>query len=155
MLLFLVRHGEAKSKEINPDRHLTDNGKKEVEKTAEFMKSFNLQVHAVWHSGKTRAEETAQLLGEAFTIEDGIIAREGLTPNSPTPPIRDEIIQLNKNLMIVGHLPFMGKLASLLLSEQESPNIINFEECGILCLERGENNNQWFIHWLISPGLIL
>ena len=59
MRLYLVQHGEAKSKTEDPQRPLTERGREDVARVAAFAASAGLQVGQIRHSGKRRAEETA------------------------------------------------------------------------------------------------
>ena len=57
MHIYLVQHGEAKPEEIDPERRLTENGTRAVQKVADFLrKSSGLEVDTIWHSGKPRAQ---------------------------------------------------------------------------------------------------
>ncbi len=62
MLVYLVQHGQAKAKDIDPDRHLTEQGINDVEKISAFLKTAKLTVDVIWHSGKARAAQTAEIL---------------------------------------------------------------------------------------------
>jgi broad specificity phosphatase PhoE len=77
MRIYLVQHGEAKSEEEDPRRTLTDKGVGEVQKVAEFLRPLTLAVDTVWHSGKARAQQTAELLAEALGAQARVVAREG------------------------------------------------------------------------------
>ena len=56
--------------------------------------------------------------------------------------------------MIVGHLPFLERLTSLLLTGCGSAgDMIAFKQGGIVALDAGEEN-KWQIEWMITPGLI-
>lgn len=55
--------------------------------------------------------------------------------------------------MIVAHLPFLSKLASLLLTGSESASTVAFKQGGIVCLERFEGQ-RWQVDWMIIPELL-
>ena len=65
MHVYLVQHGKAKSAEEDPNRGLSDEGRNEVQRVAEFLSELRITVSLIQHSGKTRAEETAHLLARA------------------------------------------------------------------------------------------
>ena len=153
MRLYLVQHGEAKSKDADPDRHLTDKGVRDVEKIAAFLKPLGLRVNAVWHSGKARAAQTADILASALAITEGVIQRDGLAPNDPIAPVREELMQAAANLMIVGHMPFLSKLASALVAGSESADAVAFRQGGVVCLERFEDG-AWGVAWMMVPELL-
>lgn len=152
MKLYLVRHGETASKEVNPSRPLTDKGRNDVEKMAAFIKNLNLDIPCIRHSTKARAAQTAEILASVLTPKEGVIRGEGLAPNDPIEPLQNELQDMEDSLMIVGHLPFLAKLASSLLigSFQE---LIAFQQGGIICLGRGKDKT-WQIEWMIIPDLI-
>ena len=169
MKLYLVQHGEAKSKDEDPDRHLTEKGRRDVEKAAAFLKTAGLSASAVWHSGKTRAAETAGILARALGLEGAVVEHAGLAPNDPVEPVRDEVDRaaggpdgglgggpgggLDKDLMIVGHLPFMEKLASLLVAQSDSAGVVAFRQGGVVCLERTDDGS-WSVLWAVVPELL-
>ena len=90
---------------------MTDKGRRDVEKVAEFLRSINLKVEAVWHSGKPRARQTAEILASALTSAQGVVERAGLAPNDPVGSVRKEIEKADGDLVVVGHLPFLSRLA--------------------------------------------
>lgn len=64
MKLYLVQHGEAVSKQEDPERPLSEQGTRDVQAMAGFLKHAGIKVVRVWHSGKRRAEQTAIILAK-------------------------------------------------------------------------------------------
>ena len=81
-------------------------------------------------------------------------AHEGLAPNDNVTLLKDELISGRKDIMIVGHLPFLSKLASLLLTNSESSNTVAFKNGGIVCLNCSDDN-QCQLQWMIIPELLV
>jgi phosphohistidine phosphatase len=54
--------------------------------------------------------------------------------------------------MIVGHLPFMEKLASLLVAGSEDADIVAFQMGGVVCLER-DDVGVWRVRWMVTPDM--
>ncbi len=152
MKLYLVQHAKAASKEADPQRSLTEEGRRDIQKVAEFIKSLNLSVDYLWHSGKTRALQTAEILAEVVEVAE-MSAHDGLAPNDDVSTLRDEIISDRQDIMIVGHLPFLPKLTSLLLTNSQSSNPVAFKNGGIVCLDYSDDN-QWQLSWIIAPALL-
>ncbi len=150
MKLYLVQHGEATSEEVDPNRPLTEKGRKDVSRMADFLKERGIRVATTWHSEKLRAIQTAQILGEMISTE--IVKKEGLAPNDPVARWLEELNSRVEDIMIVGHLPFLQKLASLLLVGDESFPIIAFRPGGVVCLEREER--KWATVFLVPPELV-
>lgn len=153
MRLYLVQHGEATSEEIDPNRPLTEKGRQDVARTAEFLRASSIKIDIILHSTKTRAVETAQILAEAILPKEGTEQREDLTPNDPVDKLFDELNTENRDLMVVGHLPFLGKLASLALAGSGSSEIVGFKQAGVVCLERKEDKN-WQLVFAVTPDLL-
>jgi phosphohistidine phosphatase len=153
MKVYLVRHGKAVSSEVDPQRPLTEQGRIEVEKIASFVKPSDLSVEHVWHSGKLRAAQTAEILAATVEVEKTCSSREGLQPNDDVSTITEELEAYDKDLMIVGHLPFLGNLTSLLISGRETANVIAFDAGTIASLDR-HNHGEWQLNWIITPGIV-
>lgn len=151
MYLYLIRHGQAKPEDIDPERHLTEIGMLEVSEMAAFLGCGEVKVDEIWHSTKERARRTAAILSEAVPHKN-LVEREGLKPNDPVIPIAEEINQIHENIMIVGHLPFLEKLASHLLTSRDKDQIVKIYEGGAVCLEKWEEG--WSISWMMYPEFL-
>ena len=154
MNLYLVQHGDAVAKERDPTRPLTEQGRRDVEKIAGFLKGLNLSVQYLWHSGKARAAQTAEILATAIEPRTGIARRDGLGPNDDVRRVAEQLASIDEDIMIVGHLPFLSKLASLLITEDESANTVTFRQGGIVRLSRSDQQ-QWQLAWMLTPQLFL
>ena len=154
MRLYLVQHAKAASKDADPERSLTEEGRQEMRKVAGFMRPLNLSVDYLWHSGKKRAVQTSDILAEVVRTRQDAAARDGLGPNDDAAALAEELASAEGNIMIVGHQPFLGKLASLLVTGSEQANAVAFRNAGIVCLAR-LNGRQWQVEWIVTPELIL
>jgi phosphohistidine phosphatase len=151
--LYLVQHAKAASEQADPQRPLTEEGLRDIHKVAAFIKPLSLSIDYLWHSGKKRALQTAEILAEVVLINKTASARNGLAPNDDVTVLKNELLSTHYDIVIVGHLPFLDKLASLLLTGCESANTVAFKLGGIVCLSRPEGN-QWQIEWMIIPDLL-
>ena len=154
MTIYLVQHGKAKSRLEDPERPLNNDGIKETNIVCNFLKKYKIGVNSIIHSGKLRAKNTAEILIKGLSSEKGIIQMDGLKPNDNVNIIDNFIIKQNMDYMFVGHLPFMNKLSSLLITGDENLNIVKFKNSCIVCLNK-ENNEEYFkLCWMICPGLL-
>lgn len=153
MRLYLVQHAKAASKQTDPQRPLTNEGLRDIQKVAAFIKPLNLCVDYLWHSGKRRAVQTAEVLAEVIGVNKAEAVHEGLGPNDDVTALVDEIASAAEDIMIVGHLPFLAKLASLLLAGSESTNPVAFKNAGVICLSFSDEDN-WQIDWMVTPELL-
>jgi phosphohistidine phosphatase len=154
MKLYLVQHAKAASKDVDPERSLTKEGRRDIQKVAAFIKTLNPAVDYLWHSRKKRAIQTAEILSDVITINKEKTEREGLAPNDDVAAIKDELIASQQDIMIVSHMPFVSKLASLLLTGQEFANTLAFKQGGIVALSSSESN-LWQIEWMVIPELLM
>jgi phosphohistidine phosphatase len=153
MKVYLIRHGDAVSSDVDPQRPLSDQGRIDVERVTSFIKPLGIHVEHIWHSGKSRAAQTAEIVAGAISAEKGCSARNGLGPNADVSNIADELQAYDTDLMVVGHLPFMGNLASFLLTGKETADVVAFEAGAIACLDRSDPG-KWQIEWLMAPRLV-
>ena len=153
MKVYLIQHAEAKSKEEAPQRPLTDLGKKNIKKISEYAAKINLSIAEIWHSDKLRAQQTAGILATTLKMSDKVKECRGLAPNDNVMDLSIQLMSKEENITIVGHLPFLSKLASLLLCGSETAHIINFKMAGIVCLNKDELQN-WTLDWMITPEII-
>jgi len=154
MKLYLVQHAEACTKEINPERPLTEQGKNDMERLADFLHQAGIKVERVIHSGKRRAQQTAELLAQV--IAKGIeIETSGLINPNDNPKAFDwQSESWDKDTLIVGHLPFMAKLVSHMLVEDDKRFITAYQPGTIVCLDRTEEG-KWVINWMLRPELLI
>ena len=161
MNLYLVQHAESKPKQEDPERGLTDKGLNDIRKVAAYLTEHtDIQVRSILHSGKTRARQTAEALAERLNPPDGITETDGLAPlddpsiwaNRVYPASRG-LTETDEDTFLVGHLPHLSKLASLLLSGDQDKTIISFQMAGITCLTKDEAGD-WSVRWIVVPEML-
>jgi len=152
MAVYLVQHGKSYSKDIDPERRLTEEGKADVRRIAETAKHYQINVGSIKHSGKKRAEETAEIFADYLNPQQGIEKISGLKPNDDVAAFA-ALLSNNDNYMYVGHLPFMEKLVSYLTAGDEEKRVFKFQNGGIVCLDKDESSEGWFIKWTLMPEI--
>jgi len=150
MKLYLVRHGEATTEEINPEKPLTEKGEEQIRKITCVLENLDVKISALWHSSKRRARESAQILSKGLKVEDKLEQKSGLNPNDPVEPFKQNILEFKQDLMIIGHLPFLAKLAEVFLMAKTSEEIVTFPPGGVVCLEITENQLAK-VSWSVMP----
>ena len=83
MYIYLIQHALAKTKEEDPERGITTEGREITEKIAEYFSSLNPEIHIIWQSGKKRAKETADIFAHTLGIDNRILKHSNLLPNNP------------------------------------------------------------------------
>lgn len=150
MDLYLVQHGEAKDERTDPERGLTQKGRSEVERTARFAKEAGIEHLEVFHSGKKRARETAEIM--AWHLGAKIIASDGLSPLDDPLLWKERVDSVSNDIMLVGHLPHLKGLAGLLVVGDKDKDIIDFKMGGIVCLRKKEG--RWRVEWVVTPEVV-
>ncbi len=153
MKLYLVQHGEALPKELDSERPLSDQGRQDVERLASFLADRGFRVSRVLHSGKTRARQTAELLATAVAPRTKAEARAGLAPTDPTEVFAETLASWCEDAMVVGHLPFMARLVTRLVTKGDDGRIVGYLPGSLVCLERDEHG-AWAIAWMLRPELM-
>jgi len=151
MRIYLVQHGLARDESEDASRPLSDQGREDVTRTAGFLSLFEKPKPAlIVHSGKIRAEQTAAMFAEAW---GGLPVEQGkdLSPNDDPAIWSEYLAAMHDDIMLVGHLPYMQRLAGLLICGDVSMTPVCFRNGGVVCLEKGESG--WSILWQINPTL--
>jgi phosphohistidine phosphatase len=82
MELYLMQHGEARAKEEDPDRPLTDAGQATVERVAQRAAGLGLRVDAIYHSGILRARQTAEIVNRPRSWPSAWVASSNSFPSN-------------------------------------------------------------------------
>lgn len=152
MEVYLVQHGEAKPESEDPQRPLTDKGRTEVESIARYVASLGVEVPQILHSGRLRAKQTAELFAQHLMPPEGVSEEKGLGPLDDPQEAKRLIQQAEKPLMLVGHLPYLSRLASLLTLGDPEKEVVRFSMGGVVCLVR--KDDDWSIGWALVPQLV-
>ena len=153
MRVYLMQHGKPIPKEENPERPLSVAGKKDVKTMCDFLQRSGSKIDVCVHSGKPRARETAEIMVSGLNPK---ITPKKISGLSPLDEVHDAVQYIKNNdrdVMIVGHLPHLSKLASILIAGSESNPVVKFQQGGVVCLERGGEGN-WMIAWMLVPDLL-
>ena len=140
-----------KRKDEDKERPLTDAGWAETKKIAFLLyANKNFRINEIFHSGKTRAKQTAEMIGQHLEIPDKVKIGNDLNPMDDPVIWQEIILKLKHDIMIVGHLPHLEKLTNKLLKTEKDKTIIKFQNSCVLCLESDEQGN-WIVKWFIVP----
>jgi phosphohistidine phosphatase len=154
MLIYLIQHAEAAKEEEDPRRDLTRKGRLDIEEVAHLLKRLQVQVRQIFHSGKTRAQSTAEVLASHLRPAAGVSAAPGLAPLDDPAIWSDRIAKLDEDILLVGHLPHLARLAAILLTGEKDKEVINFQMGGAVRLRR-MSAAQWAVDWMVVPEIIL
>jgi len=104
MALYLVQHGQSIPKDVDAARPLSEEGRETVARIAGVAAGYNVHVSRIRHSGKTRAQQTAEIMASQINPAGGIAAMAGLDPLDDVAEVAGGIYG-NEDLMLVGISP--------------------------------------------------
>ncbi|NIO17591.1 MAG: phosphohistidine phosphatase SixA [Deltaproteobacteria bacterium] len=158
--LFLVRHGEANPKSVDPSRSLSPRGQEEAASVGSFLSSLKVKPDQIYASDKIRAIKTAAIISGFLKFdEEKIIVSDALGPEANP---EDVASLLSRNdpggtIVVVGHMPSIGRFAGhLITTGREAVVSIDFDTCGVAYLE-GEDvlePGSFVLKALVSPKII-
>jgi phosphohistidine phosphatase len=149
--LYILQHGEAVPKEIDPERPLSERGNRDIRILALHMQNMDVQLGNIFHSGKLRAEQSARLIAETLSPEILPVKTEGLNPNDDPTVIIGDIEQLNENILIASHMPFVSRLCSILLTGTIDAEFASIPGT-LFCLEKADS--KWRLTYMLRPDFL-
>src|SRR5581483_1401215 len=145
MRAYLVRHGEAKSAEVDPEPGLTDAGIDRVRRVASrAVGDLDVRPARIFHSEKARARQTAEIWAELT----GVAAEQAndLAPNDDPVKWATRLETEGEDVMLVGHLPHVERLVGLLVSGDPDRTLVGFPAGALVVVEHGDDG------WSVGGG---
>ena len=152
MAVFLVQHGKNLPKDKDPEKGLSPEGQSDVRRIAEVAHGYGVTVKKMLHSGKKRARQTAEIMAELLRPAEGVTDAEGLGATDDVAAFAKKI-SVKDEVMLVGHLPFMEKMAAYLVSGDPDRPVFKFQNGGIVCLDYYPDTSDWVIKWALMPQI--
>lgn len=153
MKLFIIRHAHAVAAADDPERPLSNRGRKQVSRLATFLASSGaLTTREVWHSPLARSFETAQHLVKKLKLKARLVEVTGLEGDDDPTVIANRLKTRNQPLALVGHDPQLSALVSLLVTGATEPPRFHLKKCAIVALEQVEG--VWAVRWHVSPEIL-
>jgi phosphohistidine phosphatase len=152
MRVYLVQHAEAVPADLDPEQPLTLAGRETARRVARWMAATGRARPAeILHSKKSRARQTAEMFARALATPP-LREVDGLLPGDEVDSAAEAVKASEGDLMLVGHLPHLNRLASYLVSGDPAADVVRFRHAGVICIER--QGGTWAILWAVVPELI-
>ncbi len=150
MDVYLIRHGDAVTAAENAERPLSALGRQQTAHAARALVEHDASVSQIYHSGILRARQTAEIIVRALDPVPLVQSHAGLLPEDDPAIVAAELDGLEYSIALVGHLPYMRRLAGLLIYGDPECATIDFPPATVLCCARfGE---RWKISWISASG---
>jgi phosphohistidine phosphatase SixA len=166
MKLFIMRHGDAvKPVVAYANRPLTEKGKFEAAAAGVFLKMTGEIPDVIMHSSQLRGRMTAECLalslGASFTenaerAENAkkflalLAPRDDLEEDSPPEEFLASVVsefgKTDKTILAIGHIPFVERLASLLLASRLTLTD-TFGTCDLMAFNAAGGGRTWTLRF--------
>lgn len=150
MYLYLLRHGEADWpdwKKPDDERPLTEHGRKEMKKIADFLRALDIELDQIVTSPLPRAKETAQIVADKLNVKlrEEPVLKPGFDPSGLA-----EIFQKypGDSIMIVGHEPDFSRSISALTGGS-----VKLSKAGLALIDL-ESKKSGRLLWLFPPRVV-
>jgi len=153
MRVYLVQHADAVPEDVDPERPITAAGREMTRRVARWLAATGrARPTEILHSRKLRAKQTAELFARALATPP-LREIDGLAPGDDVEIAAASARAAEGDLMFVGHLPHINRLASFLVSGNADANVVRFRNAGVVCLER--ESGAWVLVWAVAPELVV
>lgn len=152
--LYLMRHGiaeDGRPGQSDADRALTEEGRKRVAEIAAGLRRIEVRPDGILASPLLRAQQTAAIVGEVLAPKLRVETLRALAFEDAREVLAELVGYIgHRDLMLVGHQPSMGELASQLLTGSPLKVQMPFKKGAVACIEissippRGPGELSWF-----------
>lgn len=146
--LYFVQHGIALPKDVDEARPLSDIGEIETRNVAAKLKKKEIHINKIFHSGKLRAIQTAEIFSEILGVSK-VSKLSGMSPKDDSKILIDQIS--DDGIMYVGHLPNLQKVVSTLVTNDQNNEVLRFRNSAVVCIEMEANKSV--LKWYLTPEL--
>jgi phosphohistidine phosphatase len=148
--IYLVHHADAVGPDLDPQRPLSGRGLQQAEELARLAAGHGVKPQLIWHSGKVRARQTAEILRRRCAQLAPMSAERGLQPTDPPEWMRDRLAGEVGAVMLVGHFPHLPRLLELMIAGPPGGPGAGFPPHGLVTLEPA--GERWTEAFRIAPA---
>ncbi len=151
MQVYLARHGDAVAEATDATRPLSARGREEIERVGRLAAGLGIRVAEIRHSGLLRARQTAEILAGHLGAARAVRETPGLRPDDDPWIAAAGCEAPGEPVMLVGHLPHLGRVASALLVGDPGREIVRFGTGTIAGFAK--HGSGWTVTCVIGPEL--
>lgn len=155
-----MRHAEAETIDArdpgrDETRPLTDKGTRQAQRMGLLLKRMKVKIDCALVSPLTRAVETADAVLDAMDVSIDIQTLDAFRPDGTA---EEQCLAIHeageRSVLVVGHLPSIGQLASMLLGSSNEQLIIFHKStlAALNCEIEGDLPHA-SLEWIVSPGM--
>jgi phosphohistidine phosphatase len=151
MNLILWRHAEAEDAEPDLSRRLTPRGRKQAARVAHWLRENLPERFVVLASPATRTRETADALEAEYTVDRRLAPDMDVAHYIAAAQWPDGPGEASGTVVVVGHQPVLGRLASLLLAGHEQDWTVRKGAVWWLSTRERSGQEQVVLRSVVSP----
>ncbi|MBI3770249.1 MAG: histidine phosphatase family protein [Deltaproteobacteria bacterium] len=159
-LLLLLRHAIAEdpiSDRPDEERRLTGEGKRKLREVVAGMRALELPLNVILTSPLHRTRETAAIVAGAYGLEDDrVIDTPALAPGGAAAELFGALAEhvRSESVLLVGHQPDLGELASILLVGTPGLVPLPFKKAGLAAIIVGSlpPRSAGTLEFFLTPG---
>lgn len=156
MQIFIMRHGEAALDAASDAlRPLTERGKSESIKMAEWMTKQGHTIDYVLASPYLRAQQTLDAVKTDLALPSKIETDDGIIPGGNPSHVAHYLRALGhsgyKNILVISHLPLVGYVVAELCPAVCAPM---FSTSTIACVDFDLSKGAGELLWQVSPSTL-
>lgn len=161
LMVYLMRHGIAEEPRpgvADAERALTEEGVRKTTRVAEGLRALDVRPDAILASPLRRARETARIAGRILAPQRAIeltpLLAGGAAPEAIVKGLRPPRGAVR--VLLVGHQPDLGDLASYLLTGAAHRAPLPFKKAGVAAIEVDglPPHRHGLLHWFATPALL-
>ena len=149
--LYLAHHGDAVGPGVDIRRPLSDVGRVDTERVAAAAAAHGAKPMVIWHSGKLRARQTAEIFLRLCNPLADFSATRDLQPEDSPGWMADRLRFEARDILIAGHYPHLPRL--LMLLSQPDGAVGAFPQHGVVALSTVDEGQTWTEDWRVESSL--
>jgi phosphohistidine phosphatase len=159
VIIYLMRHGiaaDATAEMNDADRSLTEDGVRKTERVAVGLQKIEVKPDLILSSPLRRAEETARLVADVLVPKAAVELYPPLAGGFSAEDVIKGLrgYRRTSQILLVGHQPDLGQLASYLLTGSENLVPLPFKKAGVAAISLASfpPRSAGSLEWYLTPG---
>lgn len=154
-MLFLLHHADAVPPEVDHMRPLSSLGRAQADRVVGQAQVRGARPAIIWHSGKLRARQTAEIAWRMLNPMAAFSAARGLQPDDD-PDIIAVVLDAEaggepgtaRDVLVAGHMPHLARLLHRLTTGLHDGAATSFPLHGCVALEK--EGEGWKERWRVG-----
>lgn len=148
MTVILLHHADAVPPDVDHMRPLSGLGRAQADFVVGHAREHGARPAAIWHSGKLRARQTAEVAWRTLNPFASFSAARGLQPDDDPDTMAVTLEAETEDVLLAGHMPHLARLLHRLTTGHRDGAAASFPQHGCVALEK--DGEGWKECWRID-----